>query len=200
MYQIDSSGAAVSQPTPAPAGSPGWWTNGNPATATPATVLDADWFNAIQAELLAFLTAANISPVKGTNNQVLAAAQLLFATVSGNSSQTFNVAQATSNTQALRLDQFTGSISNPGFLAIPFTAGILRKMYIQFGIASVGANSTLNVNYATAFPNGVLAVFATRASGGSDHAVNASSASLSQIALQNYGTSTESINWLAIGW
>ncbi|WP_428845402.1 hypothetical protein [Burkholderia cenocepacia] len=46
----------------------------------------------------------------------------------------------------------------------------------------------------------MLAVFATRASGGSDHAVNASSASLSQIALQNYGTSTESINWLAIGW
>ncbi|QUO26178.1 hypothetical protein KEH57_04425 [Burkholderia cenocepacia] len=138
MYQIDASGAAISQPTPAPAGTPGWWTNGNPATATPATVLDADWFNAVQAELLAFLSAASITPAKGTNNQVLAAAQLLFATVSGNTSQAFNVAQAVLNTQALRLDQFTGSISNPGFLAIPFTAGVLRKMYVQFGIASVG--------------------------------------------------------------
>jgi hypothetical protein len=124
----------------------------------------------------------------------------LYAALSGNSSQAFNVAAATLNSHALRLDQFTGAISNPGFLAVPFTAGVVRKLYFQFGAASVGANSTLNVNYSTAFPNAVLASFATRASGGSDHAVNASAASVNQISIQNFGTATETINWLSIGW
>lgn len=73
MYQIDSSGAATTMPTPAAAATPGFFTGGNPATGTPATILDADWFNAVQAELLNVLTAAGIAPAKGTNNQVLAA-------------------------------------------------------------------------------------------------------------------------------
>lgn len=67
MYQIDSAGNVSGQ-----------WSNGNPAIPTPGTILDATWMNMLQAELLAILTAASISPVKGTNNQVLTALQALF--------------------------------------------------------------------------------------------------------------------------
>lgn len=79
MYQIDSSGSVATQPAPAAAGTPGWFTDGNPATATPATILDGDWFNAIQAELINVLAAAGITPTKGTNNQLLSAVNALFA-------------------------------------------------------------------------------------------------------------------------
>jgi hypothetical protein len=80
MHQIDSIGSVATQPTPAAAGTPGWWFGGNPATGQPATIMDTDWFNAVQAELLAILAAAGIAPVKGTNNQVLAAIRELLDT------------------------------------------------------------------------------------------------------------------------
>jgi hypothetical protein len=79
MYQIDSSGSVLTQPAPAAVGTPGWFTAGNPATGTPATILDGDWFNAVQAELLNVLAAATITPTKGTNNQLLAAVVSLLA-------------------------------------------------------------------------------------------------------------------------
>ncbi|SOE82101.1 hypothetical protein SAMN05446927_5412 [Caballeronia arationis] len=79
MYQIDSSGSVTTQPTPAAAGTPGFFTNGNPATGVAATILDADWFNAVQSELVNVLAAAGLTPTKGTNNQLLAAINTLFA-------------------------------------------------------------------------------------------------------------------------
>lgn len=77
MYQIDSSGSVPSLPAPAPPGTPGYFTSGNPATGTPATILDADFFNAVMLELVNVVTAAGITPTKGTNNQVLAAIRTL---------------------------------------------------------------------------------------------------------------------------
>lgn len=77
MYQIDSSGSVPAQPAPAAAGTPGWFTGGNPAVGQAATILDSDWFNALQAELIAVLTAASISPSKTANAQILAAIQAL---------------------------------------------------------------------------------------------------------------------------
>lgn len=52
MHRIDSEGAAVALPTPEAVGSPvGYFTEGNPGTGTPATVVSADWANAVQEEL-----------------------------------------------------------------------------------------------------------------------------------------------------
>lgn len=44
--------------------------NGNPGIGQPATVLDADWLNMAQTELLSVLISAGIVPIKGTNNQL----------------------------------------------------------------------------------------------------------------------------------
>lgn len=51
MYRIDNSTAATAIPAPASPGSPGFFTNGNPLTGQPATIVEADWMNSVQEEI-----------------------------------------------------------------------------------------------------------------------------------------------------
>lgn len=79
MHRIDGPGATVDNR----------FTEGDPVGAVPATEVTDDWLNDVQEELISILAAASITPVKGTQNQVLAAIQaiskLRFAlTFSGN--------------------------------------------------------------------------------------------------------------------
>lgn len=85
MHRIDGPGATVDN----------LFTEGDPVGAVPATEVTDDWLNDVQEELISILAAASITPVKGTQNQVLAAIQaiskLRYAlTFSGN--QTLTVA------------------------------------------------------------------------------------------------------------
>lgn len=77
MYQIDNSTAAVSQPAATAAGSAGYFTDGNPATSTPATIVPAEWLNAVMMELVNVVTGAGLTLSKPTYNQVLAAIKRL---------------------------------------------------------------------------------------------------------------------------
>lgn len=77
MFQIDEATAASSLPTPATAGTQGYFTNGNPAGGVPATIVDADWLNMIQQELINIVQAAGEMPSKTTYNQVLLAIKRL---------------------------------------------------------------------------------------------------------------------------
>ncbi|MFC6299595.1 hypothetical protein GNF76_23000 [Pseudomonas sp. CCM 7893] len=70
MYQIDNSTAATTIPPSAPAGTPGFFTDGNPATGVAATILPAEFMNTIMMETLNVLSAAGITPVKGQYNQL----------------------------------------------------------------------------------------------------------------------------------
>lgn len=62
MHRIDTAGSVA-----------GAFTDGNPATATPATVVDDDFMNAVQDELVAVIETAGITLEKGTNDQLLEA-------------------------------------------------------------------------------------------------------------------------------
>lgn len=62
MYRIDSAGHASNM-----------FTNGDPLTGTPATVLDAAWLNEVQEEIISVLVAAGVTPTKGVVTQLLAA-------------------------------------------------------------------------------------------------------------------------------
>lgn len=74
MHRIDSAGTAAAMPAPAAVGATvGYFTKGNPGTGTPATVVDHDWLNSIQEELIGILTAAGIAPDKTVQNQLAAA-------------------------------------------------------------------------------------------------------------------------------
>jgi len=76
MFQIDGPGAVSVPPTPAADGTPGYFSDGTPGAAD-ATVVSADWLNAIQRELIAFLTAAGVATDKQNQAQVLYAARRL---------------------------------------------------------------------------------------------------------------------------
>lgn len=63
MHRIDG-------PTAAPGG---FFTEGDPVGGVPATIVSDDWMNDVQENIIAVLTAAGITPVKGTYSQLLAA-------------------------------------------------------------------------------------------------------------------------------
>jgi hypothetical protein len=67
MHRIDGPGATVDNK----------FTDGNPTGGVSATVVTDDWLNDVQEELLSILAAVQITPVKGTQNQVLAAIRRL---------------------------------------------------------------------------------------------------------------------------
>lgn len=73
MYQIDNSTAAAAQPASTPAGSAGFFTDGNPAGGVAATIVPAEWLNAVMMELINVLVAGGVTPTKNTFNQVATA-------------------------------------------------------------------------------------------------------------------------------
>ena len=75
MYRIDNITAAATLPLPAAAGIPGFFTGGNPATGTAATILDADWLNALQEEVVAVITGFGGTLSKTNRGQLFAALQ-----------------------------------------------------------------------------------------------------------------------------
>ncbi|MCA8264788.1 hypothetical protein [Burkholderia vietnamiensis] len=83
MYRIDDATAATSLPVPEAAGTEGYFTEGNPATGTPATKVRGSWLNMIQEELSNILAAAGIARSKTAYNQVNAALQKMYGGVIG---------------------------------------------------------------------------------------------------------------------
>jgi hypothetical protein len=78
MHRIDAEGAVVTEPTFAAAGEiVGFWSDGDVEEGQPPTVLDQDWHNAIQEEIVAPILAAGLTLTKGTNTQLLAAIKIL---------------------------------------------------------------------------------------------------------------------------
>ena len=73
MFQIDNASAATTQPASTPPGTAGFFTDGNPATSVPATIVPAEWLNSVMMELMNVLSAAGIAPNKSAFNQVASA-------------------------------------------------------------------------------------------------------------------------------
>lgn len=72
MHRIDAAGNVA-----------GLFTDGNPATASAATVVDASWLNAVQEEIVAVVAAAGIGLNPSANNQMAQAIAALIATAMG---------------------------------------------------------------------------------------------------------------------
>jgi hypothetical protein len=105
MYRIDDATAAGSIPTPEAAGTEGYFTEGNPATGTPATKVRGSWLNMIQEELCAILAAAGITRSKTTYNQVNSALQKLYSPVIGSARNVSMSVTAASATATLTADE-----------------------------------------------------------------------------------------------
>ncbi len=72
MYRIDNATAATTLPTPRAIGPRpnGFFTDGNPGTLEPATVVDDDWLNALQEEIANVITSVGITLDKATHTQL----------------------------------------------------------------------------------------------------------------------------------
>ena len=60
MFKIDSTGATASNT----------FTEGDPGVGTPATVVSAEWLNAVQGELVDLVVGLGGEPDKGTSDQI----------------------------------------------------------------------------------------------------------------------------------
>lgn len=80
MYRIDNASAAAALPAPAAPGPVpnGYFTPGNPSQQIPATIVNADWLNMVQEELMSILIAAGVGPSKTEYNNILASLGILF--------------------------------------------------------------------------------------------------------------------------
>jgi hypothetical protein len=73
MYQIDNSTAAATIPASTAAGTPGFFTDGNPATGVAATIMPAEYQNMLMMEIINVLAAAGVTPSKSNFTQLLTA-------------------------------------------------------------------------------------------------------------------------------
>ena len=78
MYRIDNPSAVANRPVPGPPGAPGYFTNGNPAAAQEATIVDDWWCNSVQEEILTVIEQAGIVPDKASSTQLFDALNKLF--------------------------------------------------------------------------------------------------------------------------
>ena len=103
MFQIDNSTAVAAIPPPTPAGSAGYFTDGNPATGVSATILPAEFMNMLMMENLNVLAAGGITPAKGQYNQLaLAIAKIVQSGAAGQASETAaGILKLSTNPQAI---------------------------------------------------------------------------------------------------
>lgn len=89
MFQIDNSTAVAAIPAPTPAGTAGYFTDGNPATGVSATIVPAEFMNMLMMENMNVLAAASIAPAKGQYNQLsLAIAKIVQGAAAGAATET----------------------------------------------------------------------------------------------------------------
>lgn len=125
MFAIDDPTAVAVLPTPEAAGTPGFFTEGNPSLGQAATYVRASWLNSLQQELLNILVATGVTPSKTAYSQLLTALRsngLLYAVDTGSA-----------NTCVI---SYTPAVT-------ALTDGML--LWFQAGASNTGA-STLNVN------------------------------------------------------
>ena len=73
MYQYDDPTVTANLPASTPAGTAGYFTDGNPAGGQAATILRAEFMNMLMMELVNAITGAGITPSKSTFTQLKSA-------------------------------------------------------------------------------------------------------------------------------
>lgn len=135
MFRIDDPTAATSLPTPEAAGTEGYWTEGNPASGVPATLIRGSWLNMIQEELCSLLAAAGITRSKTTYNQVNAALQKMYAPVIGTVRNLAMAVAAASATATVTADEIVVGTALGG------QKYVLPSFNKSINLATVGVNA-----------------------------------------------------------
>jgi hypothetical protein len=137
MYRLANGTQVPSLPAaPAPVGTPGYGTSGNPGAGLLGSIFGAAEFNTLQEELMSFLAAAGITPDRNNHAQVLAACTALFG---GGGTLAANGWQRLPGGLILQWGSFGG------------TTGAL--------VDGVAEHATILVTFPVAFPNACWRVY-----------------------------------------
>lgn len=144
MHRVDTATSVPALPAQDAAVVAGYFTKGNPATGVPATVPGADWFNAVQEELVSIIAAAGVALDRTAHNQVLTAINTII-------------------TAALTAQWSTLGASHTANGVQPLPGGLI----LQWGsmTASASNQSAHTFTYPTTFPTAVLNAFMSSTSG-----------------------------------
>jgi hypothetical protein len=145
MYQIDTSDSVTTKPTPAAAGTKGWFRK-NDGVGTLGTVISADWMNHVNGELAAILAKAGVAQDKTKTDQI-ADALAAWSEIGGVISDLLDTG-ATSNTVHPRV--LVGTIGNSRSTGNPSlcaaTSGALAAGPRTATLACTNANVTANAS------------------------------------------------------
>jgi hypothetical protein len=120
MFRIDNSTTVPALPVVPPVGTPGYFTNGNPATGLAPTHVD-DWFmNTVQEEILSVVVNAGLTPNKNDHTQLWKALEGRYATIGSLA------------TGGPYLPLTGGTIYSPG-VSSPLTIRADNGLYAQIG-------------------------------------------------------------------
>jgi hypothetical protein len=113
----------------------GQYTDGNPVSGTPATVIDANWLNAVQNEIISVLTQAGISCNSAVNNQLLTSIQQLIN--SGANPAAAAIAILNNQASAVNLTGMLFSGTNFRAVRIPMSIYILTDSSVELNEVGV---------------------------------------------------------------
>lgn len=134
MYQIDVSTASSTQPASSTLGGVGYFTDGNPATATPATIVPAEFLNSIMLELMNVVTGAGLTLSKSTFNQLYTAIE--------------SIAES-----AVTSSMGAAILGTNGYAVIPvIVAGVKKNVMLQWGTGVSPNSGTTVSNQSIVFP------------------------------------------------
>jgi len=143
MYRIDNPSAVPVRPAPPAPGTHGYFTNGNPAQAQEATIVDDWWANSVQEEILTVIEQAGLTPQKNSVSQLFEALNLLYQG-QGDLGLTYLTIAGWRMWEAPILTQNTGTAYTITYATAPtLTDGMIHKP--EFHVIN-GPLSTLNVN------------------------------------------------------
>jgi hypothetical protein len=141
MHRIDGAGATVDNK----------FTDGDPVGGIQATLVTDDWLNDVQEELMSILAAGAVTPVKGTQNQVLRAIRALGTGVVGSTVNLKMTVSTPSATATITADEV---VVKSGLAGRTWTIGSFNKL---LNLANAGA---LGMDVGPAPVNGWLAIYA----------------------------------------
>jgi microcystin-dependent protein len=150
MYRIDNASSVSAKPAVPAAGTPGYFSNGNPATAQEATIVEDWWCNQIQDEILTVITQAGLAPAKNDTTQLYQALNLLYQGA-GDIGSTYLTIVNYQQWQAPKLTAGSATAYTATYSIPPGALADGMTHLIEFHIAN-GALATLNVNALGAHP------------------------------------------------
>lgn len=175
MFLTDDPTAVASLPTPGAAGTPGYFTDGNPGSGVPATILRAEFMNMIMMELQNIILAAGVTPSKTTFNQVLQALPAALAS----------------------RPEMAGSLGSSGYQKLP--GGLI----IQWGtIAANASGSTTTVTLPISYSNSNyrVALQFTDALNDDSRVIQLQSKSNGSFVMQAFGSAATTADFISIGY